>query len=77
MNVSVGDAVKVLRISRGLSARQLSNLAGLSPSYVSKLEAGEIVPSFQAFASLAVVLEMTRPEIMMLLRCAATNKAQL
>lgn len=64
----------MLRTERGLSARQLSQLAGLSPSYVSKLESGEIEPSFKGFAALAVTLEMTRPEIMLLLRCAAAAR---
>lgn len=59
----VGDAIHLLRERRGLSARGLSNLAGLSPSYVSKVEAGEIEPSFRAFARMACVLKMTPREI--------------
>jgi transcriptional regulator with XRE-family HTH domain len=55
----------LLRFSRervGMSARQLSAAAGLSPSYVNKVEAGTM-PSLQAFAKLAKAAEMTDAEI--------------
>lgn len=59
----VGDAIRLLRQRQGYSARGLSNLAGLSPSYVSKVETGEIEPSFRAFARMACILRMTPREI--------------
>lgn len=59
----VGDAIRLLRERKGYSARGLSSLAGLSPSYVSKVEAGEIEPSFRSFARMACVLRMTPREI--------------
>lgn len=59
----VGDAIRLLRKRQGMSARALSSLSGLSPSYVSKVEAGEMEPSFRAFASMACVLRMTPREI--------------
>lgn len=46
-----------------MSARSLSLQAGLSPSYVGKLEAGEIEPSVRAFARLAMVLGMSVQEV--------------
>ena len=60
---NVAWAVKRLRESKNMSARQLSLKSGLSPSYVAKLESGEIEPSFRAFAKIALVLEMSILEI--------------
>lgn len=64
-NVRVGlaEAVQLQRTKRGFSARALSLEAGLSPSYVGKLEAGEIEPSVKAFARIAKVLGMNQAEI--------------
>jgi transcriptional regulator with XRE-family HTH domain len=61
--ITLADAVRHLRLRKGLSTRALSQSAGLSPSYVSKLEAGEIEPSVRAFGKLAVVLGMNQHEI--------------
>ena len=41
MNFDVGARIKELRLARGLSTNKLSNLAGLSHSYVRNLEAGK------------------------------------
>lgn len=41
MNFDVGARIKELRLARGLSTNKLSNLAGLSQSYVRNLEAGK------------------------------------
>lgn len=61
--VGLAEAIKLLRQNRGLSARQLSLKAGLSSSYVGKLEAREIEPSVRAFAQIAQVLGMSQREI--------------
>jgi transcriptional regulator with XRE-family HTH domain len=47
-----------------VSARRLSIDAGLSPSYVSKIESGEMEPSFSAFAAIAREVKMTSWELM-------------
>ena len=60
----VAWAIKNLRQKRKVSARNLSIKAGLSSSYVSKVENGEIEPSFKAFAKIATALDMTTLEIM-------------
>ena len=57
-----------LRKRAGLSARALSDLAGFSPSYVGKVEAGEVSPSFSAFCELARALNLTDAEIIFLVR---------
>jgi transcriptional regulator with XRE-family HTH domain len=49
--------------------------AGLSPSYVNKLESGEVQPSLRSFASICRVLEMTNQEILFILKHEASNEA--
>jgi transcriptional regulator with XRE-family HTH domain len=66
--LNVANAIKFLRTKRELSARGLSQAAGLSPSYVSKVEAGELEPSFKAFCRIAEVLKMTDAEVVFLVR---------
>lgn len=61
--MTVGNIISVVRSRTGWSARELSRRAGLSPSYVTKLEAGEIEPSLRAFAALVRALKMTSTEI--------------
>lgn len=46
-----------------ISARALSAMAELSPSYVGKVESGEIEPSLKAFARIALALHLSRQEI--------------
>lgn len=59
----VGDVIRLMRARANISARHLSNIAGLSPSYVSKVEAGEIDPSLRAFSRLAAALRMNSQEV--------------
>lgn len=61
--VSLADAVRYARQREGLSARALSLKAHLSPSYVGKLEAGEIEPSVKAFGRIALALGLNPQEI--------------
>lgn len=71
--ISAGAGIRWLRCRNGLSARQLSARAGLSPSYVDKLERGEIEPSFRSFAKLALTLGMTPAEAWFLIQAEAQN----
>lgn len=61
--IKTADVIHYLRGQKNLSARALGLSAGLSSSYVGKLEAGEIEPSFRAFARLATVLGMSVHEV--------------
>lgn len=55
--MTLGAAIRALREQRtDLSARGLSLAAGLSESYVGKVEAGQVDPSFRAFSKIAVHL---------------------
>jgi DNA-binding XRE family transcriptional regulator len=50
--------VKVFREYRGHSIRGLAETAGVSPSYLSEIEAGKKPGSFDAMRRIAVVLEV-------------------
>lgn len=62
-DLTLGQAIEMLRRPTGMSARALSLSAGLSPSYVGKVEKGEIEPSLRAFACLARTLGLSPREI--------------
>lgn len=51
------------REQRGLSARALSAKLGKSPSYVSKVESGDITLSLDGFAEIARALGLSNMEI--------------
>ena len=52
---AVGRRIKEARLAAGLSQRQLS-FPGCSAAYISRLEAGDRVPSLQLLRKLAVKL---------------------
>jgi transcriptional regulator with XRE-family HTH domain len=72
-NISLGEAIRLLRGKQKMSARKLSAVVGFSPSYINKIEAGEIDPSFKAFAKIAYNLKMSTAEIVYLLNKAANE----
>lgn len=63
-----GDFMRASRTAKKVSQRQLSLNAGLSGSYVGKVENGEIEPSFRAFALLVRELGFTKAEIVHLVQ---------
>lgn len=67
---SLAGAFRYIRERRELSARGLSIRAGLSPSYVGKLEAGEIEPSVKAFTAICRALDLSQREILFCILCA-------
>lgn len=68
---AAGWALRQRREERGLSARELSLRAGLSESYVGKMETSRIDPSLRCFARVAVALDLTPQEIAAVVRLAA------
>lgn len=54
---SLGQAVHQLRVSQGLSRKDLAEDVGISPDYLSKIERGERTPSEVVLASLAACLD--------------------
>jgi transcriptional regulator with XRE-family HTH domain len=65
-NLPLGRALQLCRTRANVSARNLSLAAGLSESYVGKVEKGEIEPSLRAFARIAKQLGMSPREIYVL-----------
>jgi predicted transcriptional regulator len=66
----LGAAIRFLRLSKGISsAKVLSRKAGLSESYVSKIENGECVPSVRAFGAIALALGMTPMQVWAVVMC--------
>lgn len=60
--------MEALRNRQGVSARALSSAAGCSPSYVSKMERGEFLPTIDTFSRLVHSLGCTDLEIVFLVR---------
>ena len=59
MNFDISGRIKELRMERGLSTNKLSNMAGLSQSYVRKLEKGENKPTVESLDLLCQALGIT------------------
>ena len=59
MKLDIGARIKELREARGLSTNKLSNMAGLSQSYVRKLEKGESRPTVESLELLCHALGIT------------------
>ncbi len=58
-----GDLLRIARQTKGLSRRELARMAALDPSYLSRLETGERLPSRQALLALADALGLSEPEV--------------
>lgn len=65
---SLGAALRDLRVHRGISARALSEQAGLSPAYISRLESGSLEPSAKALGSIVRALRLGPLEAAMCLQ---------
>ncbi|NCE66438.1 XRE family transcriptional regulator [Pseudoflavonifractor sp. 524-17] len=59
MDFDISMRIKELRLAKGLSTNKLSNLAGLSQSYVRKLEKGECKPTVESLELLCHALGIT------------------
>lgn len=59
MNFDIGTRIRELREARGLSTNKLSNMAGLSQSYVRKLEKGESKPTVESLELVCHALGIT------------------
>lgn len=54
---SAGTAIRALRKERGLTLRELSELTGLSPSYIGSVERGSAAPSIASLQKIAAVFD--------------------
>jgi transcriptional regulator with XRE-family HTH domain len=68
--LGLAETLQEFRERKGLSRRALSQQAGLSASYVGKLETGEIEPSLRAFLSISRALALTQNEVAICIRIA-------
>lgn len=66
--LTLGDGLHYLRERAALSARQVSLAAGLSPSYVRKVEKNEIEPTVSSFYRICKAVSATDKEILLLLK---------
>ncbi len=71
--MNYGNAIRVVRSSRGWSQKDLARRAKLDSSYISLLETGRRVPSMAAIENLASVLKVP----VYLLVLLASQKADL
>lgn len=74
-HLSLSEGIKYIRKRKNMSARAVSLAAGLSPSYVSKVEKEEIQPSISSFYRICQVIEATDKEIVFLLRLAGADNS--
>lgn len=61
--LNLGERVRELRTSRGWTLQQAARQAGLARSTLSKIENGQMSPTYEALKKLAVGLEITVPQI--------------
>lgn len=66
--LNLGNAIRFLRSNKSISSRALSSMSGLSPSYIGKVESGDLNPSFDAFCAIAKALNMSDTEVLFLVR---------
>lgn len=68
--------MKFLRERQGISARELSARAGLSASYVSKVESGAVLPTIESFARLVSNLYTTDKEVAYLISTLTSKEVE-
>ncbi|WP_420838961.1 helix-turn-helix domain-containing protein [Aliiroseovarius subalbicans] len=61
--LNLGERVRDLRKSRGWTLEQAANQAGLARSTLSKIENGQMSPTYEALKKLAVGLEISVPQL--------------
>lgn len=66
MNNKLGEAIKQRRKVKGLTLRELSSIAGLSPSHLGRIERGERFPSGRILRKLAEPLGFAETELLKL-----------
>lgn len=64
----LSDAVRNSREKAGMSCRQLSAMAGLSPSYVARLERDELEPTLVVFTAIACALNWSPSDVNLTMR---------
>ena len=68
--------MKFLRERSNVSARQLSNDSGLSVSYISKMEKGQVNPTVEAFAKIIRNLDVSDAELLYLIKVSGEEEGE-
>lgn len=66
--------MRFLRERQDISARALSEKSGLSLSYVSKMENGDVTPTVEVFSKLVNNLDVSNAELIYLIRILGDTK---
>ena len=61
--LDLGQRVRDLRMARGWTLEQAAGQAGLARSTLSKIENGQMSPTYEALKKLAVGLEISVPQL--------------
>lgn len=64
-NTDVGKAIKVTRIEKDIQGKELGVLSQLSGAFISQVEKGKRVPSFDKFLKLCIALDVNPSYIML------------
>lgn len=63
MAITIGKNIKSIRLSKGLSRKQLSNLSGLSAGYIEEIENSKKNPTIDSLLKLSSVFKLTVSEL--------------
>ncbi len=75
--VPAGEVLRHARQQAGISARELSSRVGVSASYVTKVENGDLDPTLRTFSRMALTLGLNPHEIYFLVVQAAYKTDEL
>lgn len=64
--MNYGKAIKIARSTKGLSQKDLGKLIDVNPSYISRLEAGERLPSTETLEAISKALSVPMYLLMLL-----------
>lgn len=70
------ELFRFIRQRNNISARKLSLSAGLSPSYISKVENGTVLPTLESFAKIIKHLNITEKEIAYLIKVFSSKESE-
>lgn len=64
MRVLIGEELRTVRMDRGLSLRDVSRLAAVSPGYISEIERGVKEPSSEFLAAITGALDVCLADVL-------------
>lgn len=73
---AIGQRIRKIRRSRGLSQEQLSEMVGISVTHMSHIETGNTKVSLEVFAAIVTALEARSDEILFDITPAVRSAAQ-